>query len=307
MKKSVLLAVLLFAMTGLVVVQADSTNFVQTGRATWEIAEGGLRAAHPTLPIGSTPTVRNVVTGREATVTVTERISASAGRVIDVSADVARAIGLEPGGYVTVLFSASTEGSAPPIPRRANIVIYTNVAEIPGVNVTISEHVTPDQVQRVDLTRRPTPVAAVPTAAVPRAALVVEEIERPDTQDVFVYEVDDVIMPSLENIYFNPGTAYMLPYERDKIYRIVEVLKRYPDRNVLIAGHTNLEIGETPDFLMWVSMERARRIASNLMAFNIPANRLTMRGYGAERLIADHTMEETARRNRRVEITILDS
>jgi len=139
-KRTLLPLALLFAAAGFAAAQAEFANFVQEGRATRGITAPGLQAAHPSLPIGSTPTVRNVATGAEVAVTVTGRIPVSTERVIDVSADAARAIGLDQGGYVLVFFPSNP--SPPP------------AAEPVGVNITIHNHVIPRSALPAWLERR---------------------------------------------------------------------------------------------------------------------------------------------------------
>jgi len=128
--------VLLFAVGGFVAAQTELANFLATfveeGRATWGTTIDGLQAAHPSLPLGSTPTIRNPATGREVTVTVTKRIPVSTARVIDISTDAAQAIGLEPGGSVLVRFPSLAATSAPALepqssPHAINITIHNHV------------------------------------------------------------------------------------------------------------------------------------------------------------------------------------
>ncbi|MCL2192325.1 MAG: septal ring lytic transglycosylase RlpA family protein [Treponema sp.] len=140
MKMTALFLVLLCTMGGFVAAQV--TNSIQTGRATWEMTGVGLHAVHPSLPIGSTPMIRNIATGREVRVTVIGNMSASAERIIDISADAARAIGLEPGGYVAVIFSTNTITSVPL--RGGNIAINNHVTQILGASVTVFNHVSID-------------------------------------------------------------------------------------------------------------------------------------------------------------------
>jgi|GEM_PF-2536942 len=133
MKRIVMSLVWLFATGGLVVAQTELSNFVQEGRATWEVAGIGLQASHPSLPIGSTPTIRNIATGKEIAVTVTGRIPVSTERVIDISNDAAMAIGLEPGGSVLVHFPSPTV--AEPSSEFQS--------SVQGINIIIHNHVIP--------------------------------------------------------------------------------------------------------------------------------------------------------------------
>jgi len=278
MKRTLLALAWLFAAGGLLAAQVEVTNFFQTGRATSEMTDGGLQAAHPNLPIGSTPMIRNPATDREITVTVTGRIPVSNERIIDISADTARAIGLEPGGYVAVLFSANAGASAIPVPGGANIAIHNHVAEILGTGITVLNRI------RIDYARR----AAPPVQGVPLTSAVNGEVTL-----------------LLENIMFYPDSPVMRPGGSDELHRIAEILMSFPERNFLVAGHVNF--GEDVEFGIWLSTERARTVANYLVDLNVQADRITVRGYGHERMIAEHTNPETWWRNRRVEITILDN
>jgi len=133
-KKIAVCLALFVAVGGLASAQAELASFVQEGRATWETAGGGLWAAHPSLPIGSTPTVRNASTGREIEVTVVGRIPLSADRIIDISSDAARAIGLAPGGPVYLYFpSAGVPATQAPDAQSSQ----------QGINIVIHNHVIP--------------------------------------------------------------------------------------------------------------------------------------------------------------------
>jgi len=138
------------------------------------------------------------------------------------------------------------------------------------------------------------------------ASEIQEEIERMDIKDVNVKVVDEGISLSLEDIRFYADSDRMLPGEEAKLAGIAEILKRYPERDILVSGHAALR--GTPEYLLDLSQKRARAIADYLLSENIrSADRIVIRGYGAERPIADNVTEEGMRRNRRVEITILEN
>jgi outer membrane protein OmpA-like peptidoglycan-associated protein len=135
---------------------------------------------------------------------------------------------------------------------------------------------------------------------------IIEEIKRLEIKDVSVRAVDEGISLSLEDIRFYPDSARMLPGEEQKLEIIAEILKRYPDRDIMVSGHAAL--AGSREYLMNLSQERAKAIADYLLSQNVrSADRIVIRGYGAERPIADNNTEEGMRRNRRVEITILEN
>jgi outer membrane protein OmpA-like peptidoglycan-associated protein len=98
----------------------------------------------------------------------------------------------------------------------------------------------------------------------------------------------------------------MLPGEREKLDKLKEILLRYPERDILVSGHTARAGCESGH--MELSLERATVIADYLIANAVrPPDRIVVRGYGAERPIADNRTEEGRQKNRRVEITLLEN
>jgi outer membrane protein OmpA-like peptidoglycan-associated protein len=135
---------------------------------------------------------------------------------------------------------------------------------------------------------------------------IIDEINRLDIPDVTVREVEEGISISLEDIGFYPDSSVMLPGEQAKLDRIAQILMRYPERDILVSGHTAL--AGTAEGRMNLSIERAKAVADYLLSKNVrSADRIVIRGYGAERPVADNSTEDGMRRNRRVEITILEN
>jgi outer membrane protein OmpA-like peptidoglycan-associated protein len=135
---------------------------------------------------------------------------------------------------------------------------------------------------------------------------IADEIERLAIPDVNVRVVDEGVSISLEDIRFYPDSSEMLPGEQEKLDIIANILKRYPERDILVSGHTAL--AGTSESRMSLSIERAKAIADYLLSKNVrTADRMVIRGYGAEKPIADNSTPEGMRRNRRVEITILEN
>ena len=135
---------------------------------------------------------------------------------------------------------------------------------------------------------------------------ITEDIERLGIADAEVRVVDEGITISLENIQFVADTANMLPGEQAKLDKLAAILLRYPDRDILVGGHTALAGPEAGR--MQLSLERATVIAGYLIAHNVrPSERIVVRGFGAEKPIADNRTEEGRQKNRRVEITLLEN
>jgi outer membrane protein OmpA-like peptidoglycan-associated protein len=132
------------------------------------------------------------------------------------------------------------------------------------------------------------------------------DIARLGLADTSVRVVEEGIAISLENIQFNPDSAELLDREKAKLDQITGILRRYGDRDILVGGHTALAGGE--EGRMRLSRERAASVADYLVEQGARhPDRIVLRGYGAERPLGDNNTEEGRRRNRRVEITILEN
>jgi outer membrane protein OmpA-like peptidoglycan-associated protein len=83
------------------------------------------------------------------------------------------------------------------------------------------------------------------------------------------------------------------------------ILSRFPARKIAVEGHTALA-GNVEGRLR-VSTERAQAVADFLVYLNVRRKEdIMVRGWGAERPLADNAVPEGQELNRRVEITLLD-
>jgi outer membrane protein OmpA-like peptidoglycan-associated protein len=135
---------------------------------------------------------------------------------------------------------------------------------------------------------------------------IIEDIARLEIPDISVRESDEGIVISLDDIQFQADSANLLPGEQEKLDKIAEILSRYKDRDIMVGGHTAL--AGTESARMELSKERASAVADYLIKKEVRTpDRVIVRGYGAEQPVADNSTPEGRRRNRRVEITILEN
>ena len=132
-----------------------------------------------------------------------------------------------------------------------------------------------------------------------------------DIEDASVRVSNEGIVISLENIQFIADSADLMPGERPKLDKIAEILMRYPDRDILVGGHTALSgitFAGTDAMMQQLSLERAGTVANYLIGKNVRTpDRVVIRGYGADRPVADNRTEAGMRKNRRVEIILLEN
>jgi outer membrane protein OmpA-like peptidoglycan-associated protein len=149
----------------------------------------------------------------------------------------------------------------------------------------------------------------VESSRMDKAALAEEiarDIRQLDITDATVRIVEEGIAISLENIQFEPDSAILLPAEQGKLDKLGEILRRYSGRDIMVGGHTAL--AGTAASRTRLSLERAASVADYLIEKGIRSpERIVVRGFGADRPLADNTTEAGMSRNRRVEITILEN
>jgi outer membrane protein OmpA-like peptidoglycan-associated protein len=132
------------------------------------------------------------------------------------------------------------------------------------------------------------------------------DLDRLGVRDASVRVDEQGITISLEDIRFQADSAVLLSGEQSKLDKIAGILRRYPDRDILVGGHTAL--AGTEEGRRTLSAQRAGAVADYLINREVrSAERVVVRGYGAERPVADNRTEEGRARNRRVEITILEN
>jgi len=129
-------------------------------------------------------------------------------------------------------------------------------------------------------------------------------VQELNLKDVKVRQDEEGVTISLENIQFAPDSADLLPSELPKLEALTNILKKYPDRDILVSGHTAL--AGTPEARKKLSEERAAAVGQYLLKHGVQRpDQVMFQGFGAEKPVADNTSEEGRMRNRRVEITIL--
>ncbi|MCR4626197.1 MAG: OmpA family protein [Treponema sp.] len=131
------------------------------------------------------------------------------------------------------------------------------------------------------------------------------QIQKLELADVQVTKDEKGLTISVENIQFKPDSAILEDSEKLKLNKIAEILKKYPNNDLLITGHTAL--AGTKASRAKLSNERAQSVADYLLKLGVKDTyHIFTQGLGAERPIAPNSTEEGKKRNRRVEITILD-
>jgi OOP family OmpA-OmpF porin len=105
---------------------------------------------------------------------------------------------------------------------------------------------------------------------------------------------------TLEGVNFNYDEAVLLPEAAGVLDNAAATLKEWGDAKVEVAGHTD-SMGSDA-YNMDLSQRRANAVRDYLIGKGIAADRLTAKGYGESRPVAENETEKGRYMDRRVEL-----
>jgi outer membrane protein OmpA-like peptidoglycan-associated protein len=121
------------------------------------------------------------------------------------------------------------------------------------------------------------------------------------------YEVQIKIDPPkefvLDNVYFDTGKSTLKPNSNKTLNDLVEVLKLKSTMVIEIQGHTD-NVGDE-EANVKLSQARAETVMKYLVNKGIEATRITAKGFGASKPVADNAAEEGRAKNRRTSLKVI--
>lgn len=123
--------------------------------------------------------------------------------------------------------------------------------------------------------------------------------------DIYVYlePIDLNKKFTLKNLFFKTDSYNINPISYVELDRLVKFLQINPEVNIEISGHTD-NVGSY-QYNMKLSENRAKAVADYLESKGINKKRLSYKGYGFTKPIAENTNENGRKMNRRTEIIII--
>jgi outer membrane protein OmpA-like peptidoglycan-associated protein len=101
-------------------------------------------------------------------------------------------------------------------------------------------------------------------------------------------------------INFDTGKAVILPSSENVLNEIVKLLKENADLKLRVEGHTDNQGNAAANQAL--SEKRAQAVVAWLTSHGIAATRLTAKGLGQTKPVADNGTEDGRAKNRRVEL-----
>ncbi|MBV8465186.1 MAG: DUF4398 and OmpA-like domain-containing protein [Burkholderiales bacterium] len=133
-----------------------------------------------------------------------------------------------------------------------------------------------------------------------RAAALQRELEALSAK-----QTDRGMVITLHDVLFDTGRANLKEGGMDMVNRLAAVLREYPDRRVLIEGHTDSTGSGIVNQAL--SEHRADAVKLALQNDGIAGDRIDTHGYGASKPVASNRTSAGRQQNRRVEIVISDA
>jgi OmpA-OmpF porin, OOP family len=143
--------------------------------------------------------------------------------------------------------------------------------------------------------------ANVATSQAQAATSQVQQLQR-ELAALQAKQTDRGLVLTLGDVLFETGKADLRPGALRNLYPLVTFLQKYPERRVLIEGHTDSVGSEA--YNLELSERRADAVRDFLLQNGVKAAQLTARGYGKASPVASNDTAEGRQQNRRVELII---
>jgi len=150
-----------------------------------------------------------------------------------------------------------------------------------------------------DAARESQTASAAASAA--EAQRMAEEMQQ-EIDDLKAEVTDRGLVLTLGDVLFATGSADLQRGANANLDKLVTFLNAHPERNVVVEGHTDNVGGQALN--QTLSQRRAEAVRNYLTGKGIASERMSARGIGMDRPVADNSTPTGRQQNRRVEIII---
>ena len=149
---------------------------------------------------------------------------------------------------------------------------------------------------------KPAPAPKPVAKPAPAPAKVADDAALTEVATVSKKADNSAVLSFKEPINFAHNSDEIQPESFTQIKKTANILKKYPNAHVRVAGHTD-SLGH-PDYNVDLSERRAQAVAKQLISNGVAAENVSFIGYGAARPVATNKTKEGRAANRRVELEV---
>jgi outer membrane protein OmpA-like peptidoglycan-associated protein len=135
-------------------------------------------------------------------------------------------------------------------------------------------------------------------------ALAKAEALQRELEELQALKTERGMVMTLGDVLFSTGKTELLPGAMSTIEKLAEFLAEYPEKTILIEGHTD-NVG-TEEYNQDLSERRALSVKEAMIKVGVEAARIDTLGLGEATPITDNSTAAGRMKNRRVEIVIRD-
>jgi outer membrane protein OmpA-like peptidoglycan-associated protein len=127
---------------------------------------------------------------------------------------------------------------------------------------------------------------------------------RRQLENLQLRQTESGVVVTLGDVLFESGQAELKEDAQTSLVEVVDLLQSEPNKKIRIEGHTD-SVGNA-DANLKLSERRANSVLDALVSLGVDASRITTVGLGEDFPIASNEDEEGRRKNRRVDVILLD-
>lgn len=127
---------------------------------------------------------------------------------------------------------------------------------------------------------------------------------RRQLENLQLRQTESGVVVTLGDVLFESNQAQLKEDAHTSLVEVVDLLQSEPDKKIRIEGHTDA-VGDAATNLK-LSEKRAGSVQSALVSLGVDAARITVAGMGEDFPIASNDSEEDRKKNRRVDVILLD-
>jgi|SRR5690606_37482943 len=106
------------------------------------------------------------------------------------------------------------------------------------------------------------------------------------------------------DLLFPTNSSYLTEKAKAELDKLVKIMKEDARKKIRVDGHTDAT--GTEQYNQWLSEKRAASVKAHLESAGIAASRISTKGLGQTKPVADNKTPEGREKNRRVEVIILN-